>query len=112
MRVKVLVNGAHGKMGQETVKAIKADPELELVGERDKDTDLWATIKVSKAQVVIDFTTPDAVYDNAITIIDLGVCPVIGTTGLTPEQIKDLQQRCTEKKLGGLIVPNFSIGAV
>lgn len=112
MRIKVLVNGAHGKMGQETVKAIKADEDLELVGERDKDTDLWATIKVAKPDVIVDFTTPNVVYENALLIIDLGVRPVIGTTGLAQEQIIDLQQRCAEKKLGGLIVPNFSLGAV
>ncbi len=112
MQVKVLVNGAAGKMGQETVKAINADPELKLVGERDKDTDLWATLKVSKPDVVVDFTTPGVVYENAVTIIDLGIRPVIGTTGLTAQQIADLQQRCVEKKLGGLIAPNFSLGAV
>jgi len=112
MPVKVLINGARGKMGQETVKAIKADTELELVGERGKDTDLWATIKVTKPDVVIDFTTPDVVYENALLMIDLGVRPLIGTTGLKPEQIADLQQRCADKKLGGLIAPNFSLGAV
>ena len=112
MRIKVLVNGALGKMGQEAVKAIKTDEELDLVGERDRDTDLWATIKVTKPDVVVDFTTPDAVYENASMIIDLGVRPVIGTTGLTAEQITALQQLCAEKKLGGLIVPNFSLGAV
>lgn len=112
MRVKVLVNGSHGKMGQETVKAVKADEALELVGERDKNTDLWATIKVTKPDVVVDFTTPSVVYENVLIIIDLGVRPVIGTTGLTTEKIVDLQQRCASKKLGGLIVPNFSLGAV
>lgn len=112
MQVKVLVNGARGKMGQEAVKAIKADSALALVGERDIDTDLWATIKVTKPDVVLDFTTPSAVYDNALMIIDLGARPVIGTTGLTIEQIAELKHRCTEKKLGGLIVPNFSLGAV
>src|SRR5437868_3593403 len=91
MRVKVLVNGAQGKMGQEAVKAIKADETLELVGERDKDTDLWATIKVTKPDVVVDFTTPAVVYENALMIIDLGSRPVIGTTGLTNEQVADLQ---------------------
>lgn len=112
MQVKVLVNGALGKMGQETVKAIGADAELKLVGTRDKDTDLWATIKVNKPDVVVDFTTPDVVYESALTIIDLGVRPVIGTTGMTEQQVIDLQQRCAEKKLGGVIAPNFSLGAI
>jgi len=112
MRIKILVNGARGKMGQEAVKAINADDELELVGERDKTTDLWATIKVTKPDVVVDFTTPAVVYETALMIIDLGSRPVIGTTGLTEKQIIDLQQRCAEKKLGGLIVPNFSLGAI
>ncbi len=112
MQVKVLVNGARGKMGQEVVKAVSADAALKLVGERNKDTDLWATIKVTKPDVVVDFTTPSAVYENVLLMIDLGVRPIVGTTGLTAEQVVDLQQRCAEKKLGGLIAPNFSLGAI
>lgn len=99
-------------MGQITVKTISSNPKFELVGQTGREYDLKKAIKDSKAKVVIDFTYPDQVFANASTIIDLGVHPVIGTSGLTQDQVQTLKKRCAEKKLGGLIAPNFSIGAV
>lgn len=112
MTLRILVNGAHGKMGQEVVTAVNKDPELELVGQTGRDDDLTQAIATAKANVVVDFTNPGAVYENTLRILDTGAHPVIGTTGLTPEQIITLKQRCLEKKRGGIIAPNFSIGAV
>ena len=36
----------------------------------------------------------------------------IGTTGFTPEQIEELDGQCQSRGIGGLIAPNFSIGAI
>jgi len=112
MPINVLINGAWGRMGQEAVKAVQNDPELELVGQIGKTDDLTAVIQQSKAQVVVDLTTPAAVYKNTLAIINAQACPVIGTTGLTPEQIKKLEECCTQKKRGGVVAPNFSIAAI
>lgn len=112
MTISILVNGAKGRMGQTVVQAIKQDPELHVVAQTDKDDDLATAIQASKAQVVIDFTVADSAFNNINTIITCNAHPVIGTTGLLAEQIKSLQQLCQKKKLGGLIAPNFSIGAV
>lgn len=112
MAIRILVNGAHGKMGQECVKAIQSDPELQLIGQTSKDNDLGIIIKTNNAQVVVDFTLPQVAYDNARAIINANAHPVIGTTGITTEQIIELKQQCAQKKLGGIIAPNFSIGAI
>lgn len=112
MTIRVVVSGATGKMGQECVKAIQADNECELVSQVSRADNLEKTLVAIKPDVVVDFTTPAVVFENALTIIASGAHPVIGTTGLTPEQIIDLTQRCAEKKLGGMIAPNFAIGAV
>jgi len=112
MAIRILVNGAQGKMGQQTVSAVKADKELELVAELGKQDNLLEAIKNSQAEVVVDFTTASAAYENAKQIIEVGVHPVIGTSGFLPEQIKEIVTACHEKKLGGIIAPNFSIGAV
>lgn len=112
MPIKILVNGAFGRMGQMTIKAITAHPGFELVGQTGREYDLAQSIKDSHAQVVVDFTHPDAVYANTNTIIDAGAHPVIGTTGLALEQIVLLQKKCASLKRGGLIAPNFSLGAV
>jgi len=112
MTIRILVNGASGKMGQECVKAIQNDSELQLVGQTARNDDLAQIIKTTHAQVVVDFTVPQAAYSNVLTIIQSGAHPVIGTTGITPEQITELKQQCASKKLGAIIAPNFSIGAV
>jgi len=112
MTIRVLVNGAKGRMGQEVVAAVQAHEALELAAATDTGDDLAQAIAQSQARVVVDFTHPDAAYANARTIVEAGAHPVIGTTGFTPEQIETLQAECAEQRLGGLIAPNFAIGAV
>lgn len=112
MPINVLVNGAFGRMGQATVKAIGENGVFALVGQTGREYDLKKSIKDSGAQVVIDFTNPESVFANATAIIEAGARPVIGTSGLTPEQVRTLQAHCADQKLGGIIAPNFSLGAV
>ena len=110
--IKVIVNGAQGRMGSEAVKAINNDAELQLVGQCDVGDDLGALIGESGAQVVVDLTAASAGFANTQCILNAGAAPVIGTSGFQVEQVKELQALAAEKQLGGLIAPNFSIGAV
>lgn len=112
MSIRVVVNGAKGRMGKESVKAISADPELTLVAEADHGDDLLAILKESRADVVVDFTVASVVVENLEKIITAGVRPVVGTSGLVESQVKELQEKAKAKKLGGVIAPNFAIGAV
>lgn len=112
MSIRILVNGAHGRMGQEVVNAVKNDAALELVASCDKNDNLLQSINDSRADIVVDFTTPNAAFENTLTIIESNACPVIGTTGLAATQIAELTKRCNAKNKGGIIAPNFSIGAV
>lgn len=112
MSIKVIVNGVNGKMGVVTKAAIESQPDLRLAAGTDQADDLVATIKETKADVVVDFTTPQSVFITTQNIIEAGARPVIGTTGLSMEQVKSLEQACESKKLGGIIAPNFSIGAI
>ena len=99
-------------MGQESVKAITEDSDLDLVAQTDLGDNLSETIKKTRAQVVVDFTTAAVVMENAAAIIESGARPVIGTSGLLPEQISRLQELCKKNNNGGLIAPNFAVGAV
>jgi len=110
--IKVAVNGAKGRMGQESVKAIKADSELSLVGEFDYGDDLEEGIRTNGVEVVVDFTPASVGYENAQKIINAGARPVIGTSGFTKEAVEKLSLLAAEKGLGGIIAPNFAIGAV
>ena len=69
-------------------------------------------IKKAQAQVVVDFTTAAVVMVNAAAIIESGARPVIGTSGLLPEQVSKLQELCEKHNNGGVIAPNFAVGAV
>lgn len=110
--IRVLVNGAKGRMGQEVVKAVTAAADLELVDQTDLGDDLIASIKASQAQAVVDFTTAAVAFENTRKILEAGVHPVVGTSGLLAEQVAELQQLAEDKGIGGLIAPNFAIGAV
>ena len=110
--IRVLINGSKGRMGQESVKAITEAPDLDLVAQTDLGDNLSEIIKKTRAQVVVDFTTAAVVMENAAAIIESGARPVIGTSGLLPEQISRLQELCKNNNNGGLIAPNFAIGAV
>ena len=99
-------------MGQESVKAVSADPELDLVAQTDLGDNLPEIIDQTKAQVVVDFTTAAVAMETSADIIQAGARPVIGTSGLLPEQVAELKNLCKKQKLGGVIAPNFAIGAV
>ncbi|MCD6039426.1 MAG: dapB [Gammaproteobacteria bacterium] len=111
MSIRVLVNGA-GRMGQLAATILREHPDFILVGMIKRDDDLAAEIKKNSAQIVIDFTQAEAVLNNTRIIIETGAHPIIGTSGLLQNQVKQLQIRCTELGLGGLIVPNFSLAAI
>lgn len=112
MAISVLVNGAFGRMGQMVCKAIEQHPNLTLVGQTGREYDLKKSIRDSEAQVVVDFTRPDSVFVNTLAILDAGARPVIGTSGLSMDQVHQLQEKSEALKMGGIIAPNFSLGAV
>ena len=99
-------------MGIETLKAIEDDPELALVGQTDLGDDLESAIRQTEADAVVDFTTASTAFSNCKAIIQASSRPVIGTSGLLPEQVKELQDLAHQKNIGGIIAPNFAIGAV
>lgn len=110
--IKVLVNGAKGKMGQETVKAVQKEIDLTLVGLTDAGDDLAQTIKETTADVVVDFTTPQSVMKNIRIIMENGAHGVIGTTGTTEANLREVKELADKYKVNCLIAPNFAIGAV
>lgn len=112
MTTRVIINGARGKMGALACDTINQHPEFELVARLSREDNLADAIAENSPQIVIDLTRADSVYANTLAIINSGAHPVIGTSGLLPEQIDYLQSLCRDKKLGGIIAPNFSIGAV
>ena len=129
--IKVLVNGACGRMGQAVLAAVLDDEELELVGAVDVragtdvgellgrgsngilvETDLAAALEGKKPEVMVDFTRPDVVFDNVMTALRHKVSPVVGTTGLSEEAKAKLREEAEKQGTPAFIAPNFAIGAV
>lgn len=130
--IKVAVAGAKGRMGQEVVKMLIQEPAFQFVvavdsklhgvdvGEAIGGRSLGVTFVQSveeafqkyQPDVLVDFTTPQTVYQHMELSLAYKVRPVIGTTGLTPEQMDDLTRHYQEAGLGGIIAPNFAIGAI
>ena len=108
MRVGVM--GAKGRMGQTVCEAVEAADDLELVAAVDAGE---PREPLAAAQVVVDFTTPDAVMGNLAWCIEHGLHVVVGTTGFTGERLDEVRRMLAEHPgVGVLIAPNFSIGAV
>jgi 4-hydroxy-tetrahydrodipicolinate reductase len=62
--------------------------------------------------VLVDFTHPSVVYEHTRAAIAYGVHPVIGTTGLSPQQLAELAIFAEKASMGGAVIPNFSVGMV
>lgn len=99
-------------MGQACVDAVESAPDMQLVAAIDIGVPPTA-LDEAGAQVVIDFTTPDAVMRTLETCISRGVHCVVGTTGFTAERLDQVRSWCEGSPgVGVLIAPNFGIGAV
>jgi 4-hydroxy-tetrahydrodipicolinate reductase len=111
-KIRVGVLGARGRMGAEVVKAVTNSSDLELVAQLDLGDSLEQLVN-NKAQVVVDFTTPDSVMKNLDFLISNEIHAVVGTTGFDQGRIDSINsQLAKHPKVGVLIAPNFAIGAV
>lgn len=122
--IKVLVNGALGKMGRTVLHTVLQQDDMELVGAVDVngagksvegiavDADLAAALTAHKPDVVVDFTRPDVVMGSLRTILNAKVNAVVGTTGFTPENLDEVKALAEKNGVGAMIAPNFAMGAV
>jgi len=109
--MRLIINGASGKMGQLAITAL-AKSDHDIVAKLNHEDDLKKTLSELKPDAVLDLTSAEVVLQNTKTIIESGCRPIIGTSGLTEEAIYSLQTLSKKNHVGGIIVPNFSLGAV
>jgi 4-hydroxy-tetrahydrodipicolinate reductase len=107
--LRVAVLGAKGRMGSTTCRAVDGDPELELVAALDAEDSREALLDAG-ADVCVDFTHPDSVKGNTAWLLRSGVHAVVGTTGLTDDDLADLE--ALTGPANALVAPNFAVGAV
>jgi 4-hydroxy-tetrahydrodipicolinate reductase len=109
--IKVVVSGAAGRMGETTCEAVESADDMELVGRADPALDTPVKEVLEGADVMVDFTTPDAAPANVFDAIDAGVHAVVGSTGFDLDELKATVLRA-DSEAKCFVAPNFAIGAV
>lgn len=108
---RIVITGVSGRMGQMLVHEVAANPKTQLVGGIERSGHDWigqdlgvamggaasgiivtdnAAEAMSGADAVIDFTAPQATIAFAGAAAEAGIVHVIGTTGMTADEIAQL----------------------
>ena len=127
--ISVVVNGATGRMGTETVAAISGQEDLTLVGatcHHDRGpalilpngdqvplgTNLDDILRRTRPDVMVDFTNADTCMEAASVGAGQSVHLVLGASGLIDDHLKQLDALANDKGIGIIVAPNFALGAV
>lgn len=130
-RTRVLVIGACGSMGRETVRSLLATPSLKLAGAVDVSrlgedigeiavgrpcgVRVAATLPELEGHdptVAVIFTHPEAATGRIRECLARGIPAVVGTTGIDEDEVADIRREAESARIGVLLAPNFAIGAV
>lgn len=131
MKLKVCIAGATGWVGKPLCKAVSEAEDLILVGAvsfthrgkslRDAVVDLNVDLIISGSvaealdtptDVLVDYTNADVVKTNVMTAIGKGVHVVVGSSGLTDEDLVEINEAALENKVGVIAAGNFALTAV
>jgi len=104
--IKVGVGGAGGRMGRLIVQVLEEDPKTECVAKINRSNPLQSLS--DPLDILIDFSTPDATINHLKLCIERGCPMVIGVTGFSLEQKKQIEQ--ASKYIPIVFSPNMSIG--
>jgi 4-hydroxy-tetrahydrodipicolinate reductase len=114
--IRVAVGGYRGKVGSVLAAAFAADPGLEYVGGVEQGDDIQAFLQAfpedKRPRAYVDFTRPQDALGNALAAVASGASPVVGTTGIPIEGVDRLEAACRDRQIGGIVAPNFAVGAV
>jgi len=127
MTLRVAVSGS-GQMGAQILSTLAAADDIQIAGvlEKFSEGDRYPLADGSSvplrqsidgladlaADVIVDFSNAAWTEQLLPRVIDAGVCPVIGTSGLSDSLVDQSAAACTAKQLGGVIAANFALGAV
>ena len=129
-RIRIIVQGAAGRVGQEVVKAVCQEPDMQLVGAVDIrvtldplslpdgagtvpfSTDFANAIDSCQPDVVVDFTVAKASLPAVRIAAKNGVNMVIGTTGFSAQDLDEMKKLAEANEVGIVAASNFALGAV
>ena len=104
--MKIALFGAEGKVGTVLAAALAAE------GHQVTPIEVGDEVQLAGHDAIVDFTQPDAVAGNVLAAVEQGVPAVVGTTGLQPDQLDQIDQAAKERGVAVFVAPNFAIGAV
>jgi 4-hydroxy-tetrahydrodipicolinate reductase len=110
--IRVAITGHRGKVGSVLATALPHEAGVEYAGGVSRGDDLAAFLEKAKPRALVDFTRPSEALGNALAAVAAGASPVVGTTGLSAADVDRIEAACLRAGLGGIVAPNFAIGAV
>jgi 4-hydroxy-tetrahydrodipicolinate reductase len=111
-------------MGSEVVLALRQADDMECAAAVDPahagvqiggvtvESSLTQALDREKPQVLVDFTIPSAAMQNIREALTRKVAVVVGTTGLTQQDLEEISLLCSQQGTGALVASNFAVGAV
>jgi 4-hydroxy-tetrahydrodipicolinate reductase len=109
--IRVLVSGAAGRMGEAVCAAVEVAEDMELAGRADPALETSVADLIEGADVMVDFTTPEAAPANVMEAVNAGVHAVVGSTGFDLDELRT-GVTSADGKANVFVAPNFAIGAV
>ena len=109
-KLPVAIVGADGRMGRFAQDLIAKSAEFAVVAAVGRGDDLGAVLARTKPVVALDVTRAGLGFEHGAAMLEAGVRPLIGTSGVSLEENASLDRIARELGLGGLVVPNFSLG--
>ena len=98
-------------MGSLVCRAVQEDGDLDLVARLHR-ADPLDLLTHNDAEVAVDFTVPGAVRENVMWCLEHDVHAVVGTSGLSSEDLDEIERAAAHSAAGVLVAPNFALGAV
>lgn len=105
--MKIAIIG-YGKMGKTIEQLLDSQHEI-VLKINSKNIAEMTTQNLQKADVAIEFSTPDAAYDNILRCFEANIPLVVGTTAWL-NRLEEITQICTEQNQTLFYASNFSIG--
>ena len=106
----IAIVGGSGRMGRYAGELLAHSCDFDVVASYGRGDDWTQSLGSSGAAIAIDFTLAGCGYQHATKILAAGVRPLIGTSGVTSDEVRALDAQASELELGGAVVPNFSLG--
>jgi len=110
--LRIAVVGAGGRLGRAACEAIAGSTDFELVGRFGAQDDWRAAVRQRKVEVALECTRAGLGTQHGLALLQAGANVVIATSGISIEDQARLDACARACERGGLIVPNFSLGAM